>query len=173
MATVKKKRQAAGFKVGQQVVYPSHGVGKIRSIAGQELAGEVIEMFEVFIDEEKLTLRVPVKRAVEVGLRPLAAPEIMDKALKTLKGKPGVKRLMWSRRAQEYEHKINSGNIVHIAEVLRDLHRRDDQKEQSYSERQLYELAFERFTREYAAVTGDNRDTVCGRTHSTLQSRKR
>ena len=173
MATAKKKRQAAGFKVGQFVVYPSHGVGKIRAIEGQLLAGEEIEMFEVFIDQEKLTLRVPVKRASEVGLRPLASAETLEKAVATLKGKPSVKRLMWSRRAQEYEQKINSGSVLLIAEVLRDLHRRDDQKEQSYSERQLYELAFERFSREFAAVTGNDQDAARNTTYTTLQSRKR
>ena len=136
------------------VVYPAHGVGRIVSIEEQEVAGLRLEMFVISFDKDKMTLRVPTARATEIGMRSLASPDMVDRALETLKGKARVKRAMWSRRAQEYEQKINSGDLLSIAEVVRDLHRSDDQREQSYSERQLYEAALDRLTREVAAVDG-------------------
>ena len=142
------------FSVGDNVVYPAHGVGEVKGIESQTVAGMELEVYVITFDHEKMTLRVPTKRAVASGLRPLAANDVVTQALTTLKGRARVKRTMWSRRAQEYEAKINSGDLISIAEVVRDLHRNDDQREQSYSERQLYEAALERLTREVAAVNG-------------------
>jgi CarD family transcriptional regulator len=129
-------------------------VGKIVSIEDREIAGMNLELFVISFEKDKMTLRVPTDKATAVGMRGLSSPDIVSKALATLKGKARVKRAMWSRRAQEYEQKINSGDLLAIAEVVRDLHRTDDQREQSYSERQLYEAALERLTREVAAVSG-------------------
>ena len=133
---------------------PPSGVGQIISIEEQEIAGINLELFVISFEKDKMTLRVPTAKATEVGMRSLSSPDVVSKALDTLKGKARVKRAMWSRRAQEYEQKINSGDLIAIAEVVRDLHRADDQREQSYSERQLYEAALERLTRELAAVQG-------------------
>ena len=124
------------------------------SIEEQEVAGLRLEMFVISFEKDKMTLRVPTARATEIGMRSLASPDMVNRALETLKGKARVKRAMWSRRAQEYEQKINSGDLLSIAEVVRDLHRSDDQREQSYSERQLYEAALDRLTREVAVVSG-------------------
>ena len=140
------------FVVDQFVVYPSHGVGKITAIEEQEIAGISMELFVIDFAKDKMTLRVPTAKATSVGMRSLASPDLVSKAMATLRGRARVKRAMWSRRAQEYEQKINSGDLIAIAEVVRDLHRKDDQREQSYSERQLYEAALERLTREIAAV---------------------
>ena len=140
------------FKVGDAVVYPAHGVGKVAAVETQEVAGMSLEVYVVTFDHEKMTLRVPTKKAKTAGLRSLAADDVVTKALTTLKGRARVKRTMWSRRAQEYEAKINSGDLISIAEVVRDLHRAESQPEQSYSERQLYESALDRLSREIAAV---------------------
>jgi CarD family transcriptional regulator len=142
------------FRPNDYVVYPAHGVGQIVSIEEQEIAGLKLELFVISFEKDKMTLRVPTNKAAEVGMRTLSSPDIVTKAMSTLKGKARVKKAMWSRRAQEYEQKINSGDLIAIAEVVRDLHRADDQREQSYSERQLYEAALERLTREVAAVNG-------------------
>ena len=131
-----KKKQ--DFSPNEFVVYPAHGVGKIVNVETQEVAGIELELFVVAFEKDKMTLRVPTHKAVEVGMRPLSSPDLVGQAFKTLKGKARVKRAMWSRRAQEYEQKINSGDLIAIAEVVRDLHRHGDQREQSYSERQLY-----------------------------------
>lgn len=149
-----RKRKSGKFAVNDFVVYPAHGVGRITSIEREEVAGLNLEMFVISVEKEKLTLRVPTDKAVKIGLRRLSSPELVEKALTILKGKAKIKRAMWSRRAQEYEQKIFSGNIELIAEVVRDLHRNDEQREQSYSERQLYESAVDRLTREIAAVAG-------------------
>ncbi|HHX88883.1 MAG TPA: CarD family transcriptional regulator [Paracoccus sp.] len=148
------KARKAEFRPNDFVVYPAHGVGKIVSIEEREIAGMQLELFVISFEKDKMTLRVPTDKATQVGMRSLSSPDIVSKALATLKGKARVKRAMWSRRAQEYEQKINSGDLLAIAEVVRDLHRTDDQREQSYSERQLYEAALERLTREVAAVSG-------------------
>lgn len=148
------KKKNADFHPDEFVVYPSHGVGKIVSIEEQEIAGTHMELFVIAFEQDKMTLRVPTAKAESVGMRGLSSPDVVSKALDTLKGRARVKRAMWSRRAQEYEQKINSGDLISIAEVVRDLHRNDDQREQSYSERQLYEAALERLTREVAAVDG-------------------
>jgi CarD family transcriptional regulator len=152
MSTVKKAVVRQGFKTGEYVVYPSHGVGQITAIEEQEVAGFKLELFVVSFQKDKMTLRVPTAKAASVGLRKLADAEAVAKALTTLTGRARVKRTMWSRRAQEYEAKINSGDLVAIAEVVRDLYRSEAQPEQSYSERQLYEAALDRMTREIAVV---------------------
>lgn len=144
------------FRLNDYVVYPAHGVGQIISIEEQEIAGIELELFVISFEKDKMTLRVPTNKASDVGMRSLSSPDVVSKAMDTLKGKARVKRAMWSRRAQEYEHKINSGDLISIAEVVRDLHRADDQREQSYSERQLYEAALERLTREVAVVSGSD-----------------
>ena len=142
------------FRIDEFVVYPAHGVGKVVGVDEQEVAGVTLELFVVAFEKDKMTLRVPTHKAIEVGMRPLASPEVVAHAMATLRGKAKVKRAMWSRRAQEYEQKINSGDLIAIAEVVRDLHRTDDQREQSYSERQLYEAALDRLTREISVVNG-------------------
>ena len=142
------------FSQNDYVVYPSHGVGKIEAIEKEIIAGFEMEMFVIHFEKDKMTLRVPTSKADSVGMRSLSSPDIVGKAMSTLRGRARVKRAMWSRRAQEYEQKINSGDLISIAEVIRDLHRNDEQREQSYSERQLYEAALERLTREVAAVDG-------------------
>ncbi|MHA3915360.1 CarD family transcriptional regulator [Halovulum sp. GXIMD14793] len=149
-----KSKKNMEFRPDQFVVYPAHGVGRIVSIDKEEVAGIELEMFVINFEKDKMTLRVPTAKASTVGMRSLSSPELVTKAMNTLKGRARVKRAMWSRRAQEYEQKINSGDLISIAEVVRDLHRNDDQREQSYSERQLYEAALERLTREVAAVDG-------------------
>ncbi|MFY8039731.1 MAG: CarD family transcriptional regulator [Bosea sp. (in: a-proteobacteria)] len=152
MSTVKKSTTRLGFKTGEFVVYPAHGVGQITAIEEQEVAGFKLELFVVSFAKDKMTLRVPTAKAATVGLRKLADEAVVTKALETLTGRARVKRTMWSRRAQEYEAKINSGDIIAISEVVRDLHRSEAQPEQSYSERQLYEAALDRMVREIAAV---------------------
>ena len=150
--TSKKTTQRQGFKTNEFIVYPAHGVGQILSIEEQEVAGAKLELFVISFIKDKMTLRVPTAKIVSVGMRKLAEAPLVKKALETLKGRARVKRTMWSRRAQEYEAKINSGDIVAIAEVVRDLYRSDSQPEQSYSERQLYESALDRLAREIGAV---------------------
>lgn len=140
------------FKANDHVVYPTHGVGRIMRIEEQEVAGIKLELFVITFDKDKMTLRVPTMKAKSVGMRKLSSPDTVATALNTLKGRARIKRTMWSRRAQEYEAKINSGDLVSIAEVVRDLHRASGQPEQSYSERQLYEAALARMAREVAAV---------------------
>lgn len=152
MSTAKKAVVRQGFKTGEYVVYPSHGVGQITAIEEQEVAGFKLELFVVSFSKDKMTLRVPTAKAASVGLRKLADAESVGKALTTLTGRARIKRTMWSRRAQEYEAKINSGDLIAIAEVVRDLYRSESQPEQSYSERQLYEAALDRMSREIAAV---------------------
>jgi CarD family transcriptional regulator len=149
---LKKATQRQGFKTNEYIVYPAHGVGQITSIEEQEVAGYKLELFVINFVKDKMTLRVPTAKIASVGMRKLAEPGIVRRALETLKGRARIKRTMWSRRAQEYEAKINSGDIVAIAEVVRDLYRSDSQPEQSYSERQLYEAALDRLSREIAAV---------------------
>ncbi|MBR0966251.1 CarD family transcriptional regulator [Bradyrhizobium diazoefficiens] len=144
--------QRQGFKANEFVVYPAHGVGQILAIEEQEIAGAKLELFVINFIKDKMTLRVPTAKVANVGMRKLSEPALVKKALETLKGRARVKRTMWSRRAQEYEAKINSGDIVAIAEVVRDLYRSDSQPEQSYSERQLYEAALDRLSREIAVV---------------------
>ncbi len=152
MAAKRKTRQRNGFRTNEYVVYPAHGVGRIVAIEEQEVAGAKLELFVIDFEKDKMTLRVPTFKSESVGMRKLSNETIVKKAMTTLKGKARVKRTMWSRRAQEYEAKINSGDLIAIAEVVRDLYRSETQPEQSYSERQLYEAALDRMAREVAAV---------------------
>jgi len=154
LITAQKKpvSQRHGFKATEFIVYPAHGVGKIVGIEEQEIAGMALELFVINFEKEKLTLRVPTGKLASVGMRKLSEEPVVKKAMETLKGRARVKRTMWSRRAQEYVAKINSGDLLSIAEVVRDLYRSEAQPEQSYSERQLYEDALDRMAREIAAV---------------------
>jgi len=144
--------KALNFDVGDYVVYPKHGVGRVIELQSTDIAGMKLELYVLRFEKERMTLRVPTNKAESVGMRKLSSDKTLRDALETLKGKPKVKRTMWSRRAQEYEAKINSGDLISIAEVTRDLFRADDQPEQSYSERQIFEAASSRLARELAAM---------------------
>ena len=146
----KKTTSKIAFNSGEFVVYPAHGVGKVADISSQKIGGAELELIVVNFDKDKMTLRVPLSKAESVGLRKISETPVMDEALGVLKGKAKVRKIMWSRRAQEYENKINSGSPVAIAEVVRDLYRRENLSEQSYSERQIYEQALDRLANEYA-----------------------
>lgn len=155
MAKPKKavpKAKEFAFEKGDFVVYPTHGVGRVIDIEAKEISGHKLELFVISFEQERMMLRVPVAKAKISGLRKLSSRKIMESALVTLKGRSRVSRAMWNRRAQEYEAKINSGDLVSIAEVTRDLFRPDDQPEQSYSERQIFEAASSRLARELAAM---------------------
>jgi CarD family transcriptional regulator len=148
----KPSANRSGFKQSEYIVYPAHGVGQIIAIEEQEVAGFKLELFVINFFKDKMTLKVPLPKVLAGAIRKLADAETVQKALDTLTGRARIKRTMWSRRAQEYEAKINSGDLQSIAEVVRDLYRSDAQPEQSYSERQLYEAALDRMAREIAAV---------------------
>ena len=148
------------FKKNDWVVYPTHGVGKVTGIEEQEIEGHSLKLLVISFEKDRMTLRVPLAKADDSGLRKLSSKEEMKTALKTLKGRSRVRRTMWSRRAQEYEAKINSGDPVSIAEVVRDLHRSAGQPDQSYSERQIYQAALERLSRELAAVEAIDEDAA-------------
>lgn len=148
------------YKPGDYVVYPTHGVGKVICIETREIAGQELQLIVISFARDRMTLRVPVVKAESSGLRKLSTRKMMDSALGTLKGRARVKRTMWSRRAQEYEAKINSGNPVFIAEVVRDLHRNVGQPDQSFSERQIYEAALDRLVCELAAIEKTDRDSA-------------
>ena len=160
-AEVRRKKKAPtevnGFAVGDHVVYPAHGVGRITGIDERAVADQTLQMFVVAFEKDKMTLMVPTDKVESAGMRRLSSRETMDTAITTLRGRARQRRVMWSRRAQEYEAKLNSGDPVSIAEVVRDLHRNVGQPDQSYSERQMYEAALDRLAREFAAV--DNTDT--------------
>jgi CarD family transcriptional regulator len=164
----KNSANALEFRANDYVVYPAHGVGRIVSIEEQEVAGTRLELFVISFEKDKMTLRVPTGKASATGMRSLSSPDIVERALSTLRGRAKVKRAMWSRRAQEYEQKINSGDLISIAEVVRDLYRAEDQPEQSYSERQLYEAALERLTRELAAVERMNETDAAAKVDAVL-----
>ncbi|AQS42236.1 MAG: CarD-like/TRCF domain-containing protein [Candidatus Tokpelaia hoelldobleri] len=148
----KKAANRHGFKAGESIVYPAHGVGQIVTIEEQEVAGMTLELFVIHFEKDKMHVKVPVTKALSIGMRKLAETDFIERSLKVLQGRARIKRTMWSRRAQEYDAKINSGDLISLAEVVRDLYRADTQPEQSYSERQLYEAALERMAREVAAV---------------------
>ena len=148
----KKPAKKLPFARGDYVVYPTHGVGKVTGVEKQEIAGFNLQLFVILFDSEKMTLRVPVDKVIDSGLRKISSKDKMLSVIGTLKGRARSKRTMWSRRAQDYEAKINSGDPVAIAEVVRDLYRAPGQPEQSYSERQMYEAALERLVNEYALV---------------------
>ena len=148
----KKSAQRHGFKTGEYIVYPAHGVGQIVSIDEQVVAGHALELFVIDFQKDKMRLKVPVAKATSIGMRKLSETDYVDRALRVVQGRARVKRTMWSRRAQEYDAKINSGDLISISEVVRDLYRAENQPEQSYSERQLYEAALDRMAREISAV---------------------
>ena len=149
----KKISSAYAFNSGDYVVYPAHGVGKVADITKQKVAGTELELIVVNFDKDKMTLRIPMTKAENSGLRRISETSTMNDALSVLKGKAKVKKVMWSRRAQEYENKINSGNPVAIAEVIRDLYRNENIAEQSYSERQIYEQAVNRLASEVSVYS--------------------
>ena len=159
-----------GFAEGDYVVYPSHGVGKILCIETQEISGYKLSVFVVHFDKDRMTLRVPVTKAQASGLRRLSTQKEMQSALAKLKGRSKAKRTMWSRRAQEYEAKINSGDPASIAEVVRDLYRNSSQPDQSYSERQIYQAALDRLVREFAAVEAIDEVTATQRLEQMLSA---
>jgi CarD family transcriptional regulator len=164
----KAKKQKLPFSVGDYVVYPTHGVGKVVDVAKEQIAGFELQLFVINFAADKMTLRVPVDKAEESGLRKISTREKMQSAITTLRGRARAKRTMWSRRAQEYEAKINSGDPVYIAEVVRDLHRNPDQPDQSYSERQMYEAALARLAHELALVEKIDPDAATERLESLL-----
>lgn len=154
------RKSESSFEEGDFVVYPTHGVGRILGTEEREVAGMKLEMLVVRFEHDRMTLRVPMEKARGLGLRTLSSKKQMEQAITTLQGKAKVRRTMWSRRAQEYEAKINSGDLIAIAEVVRDLFRNENQPEQSYSERQLYEAALERMAREVATVEKTTEDAA-------------
>src|SRR4051812_13604393 len=171
MAKPKKtpaKAKEFAFEKGDFVVYPTHGVGRVIDIEAKEIAGHKLDLFVISFEQERMMLRVPVAKAKISGLRKLSSRKIMENALVTLKGRSRVSRAMWNRRAQEYEAKINSGDPVSIAEVVRDLHRNAGQPDQSYSERQIYEAALDRLARELAAVERIDKDVATQKLNSVL-----
>ena len=157
------------FEPGDFVVYPSHGVGRVVDVEHRQIGADKLELFVIAFDKDRMTLRVPLTKAKTSGLRKLSSKKIMETALTTLKGRSRVSRAMWNRRAQEYEAKINSGDPVSIAEVVRDLHRNAGQPDQSYSERQIYEAALDRLARELAAVERIDKDLATQKLNSVLQ----
>ncbi|MEO0400377.1 MAG: CarD family transcriptional regulator [Pseudomonadota bacterium] len=169
--TPESKQAKQDFKVNDHVVYPAHGVGKIVSVEKQIIAGITNELFVIDFDQEKMKLRVPTAKAASVGMRGLSDEKTVVKAIELLKGRARIKRTMWSRRAQEYEAKINSGDIVSVAEVVRDLYRGADQPEQSYSERQLFEAALDRLAREVAAVRKSDMAAAISALETSLQQK--
>ena len=162
--------KAENFQEGDYVVYPTHGVGKVERIAVEEIAGHTLELIHITFDENRMTLRVPTNKARTAGLRKLASKKQFDDVLAVLKGRARIKRTMWSRRAQEYEAKINSGDPAAIAEVVRDLHRNAGQPDQSFSERQIYESALDRLAAEYAALEQIDKATAIERLIAHLKS---
>ena len=147
-----KKKKNPEFKLGEIVVYPKHGVGEITKIETMEISSIKTQFYVVKMEQSKLTIRVPLDKQIEVGLRKISSKKTIEQVFDTLKLKPKIRRIMWSRRAQEYETKIFSGEPIKIAEVVRDLFRKNSQSEQSYSERQMFQVAIERLAREVAAV---------------------
>ena len=162
--------KAENFAGGDFVVYPTHGVGKVERIATEEIAGHTLELIHITFDENRMTLRVPTNKARTAGLRKLASKKQFDDVLAVLKGRARIKRTMWSRRAQEYEAKINSGDPSAIAEVVRDLHRNAGQPDQSFSERQIYESALDRLAAEYGALEQVDKATATEKLIAHLKS---
>ena len=162
--------KAEVFAEGDHVVYPTHGVGKVERIATEEIAGHRLELIHITFEENRMTLRVPVAKARTAGLRKLSSRKQFDEAMAVLKGRARIKRTMWSRRAQEYEAKINSGDPMAIAEVVRDLHRNAGQPDQSFSERQIYESALDRMAAELAALDGTDKPTAVTKLGDFLKS---
>ncbi len=167
------------FSQGDFVVYPAHGVGQIEGVETHTIAGNEVRLYTINFEKDRMRLKIPVMKAKTSGLRKLSSSDRLGDALETLRGKAKIRRTMWSRRAQEYETKINSGDPVSIAEVLRDLNRNDDDHEQSYSERQIYQSALERLAREVAAIekitegkAAERLETIMGREKAESQDNK-
>ena len=171
--TTKKATTRHGFRTGESIVYPAHGVGRIIDIEDQEVAGMKLELFVITFEKDKMTLRVPVAKAATVGMRKLADEDTVARAFETVRGRARVKRTMWSRRAQEYEAKINSGDLIAISEVVRDLYRSQSQPEPSYSERQLYEQAIDRLSREVAVVEKISETEAVSKVEKTIEASPR
>ncbi|MDP6788499.1 MAG: CarD family transcriptional regulator [Rhodospirillales bacterium] len=167
-STAKGTAKEFAYSPGDYVVYPTHGVGMVSSIEKCEIAGHSLQLFVISFDRDRMTLRVPISKAAVSGLRKLSTRKVMDNAMTTLKGRARVKRTMWSRRAQEYEAKINSGDPISIAEVVRDLHRAEGQPDQSFSERQIYEAARDRLASELAAVERVDMETATEKLETLL-----
>ena len=158
------------FETGDLVVYPTHGVGRVEAVESQAIAGQRLDFIVISFARDRMILRVPVTKAATSGLRKVSTQKVMKDALSTLRGRARVRRTMWSRRAQEYEAKINSGDPVSIAEVVRDLHRKVDQPDQSFSERQIYEAALDRLACELAAVEKIDRDKATQKLEQVLMA---
>ncbi len=165
-----KSGEKHGYAIKDYVVYPSHGVGQITAIEEHEIGDLTLRVFVVVFDKEKMTLRVPLDKASTSGMRRLSSQQTMEQAISTLKGRARTRRVMWSRRAQEYDAKLNSGDPVSIAEVVRDLHRDEGQPDQSYSERQMYEAALERLAREFAAVDNTDNEQAAEKLENVLRA---
>ncbi len=168
LPTKEAKGEKPAFKAGDMVVYPAHGVGKVDGIESHTVGGMEVKLFKITFDHERMTLKVPMQRATGSGLRQLSSKETMKNVFETMKGRPRIRRVMWSRRAQEYEQKINSGDPVAIAEVLRDLRRNAESGEQSYSERQIFNNALERLAREVAAIDKVPQEKAVEKLHNLL-----
>jgi CarD family transcriptional regulator len=169
LPTVRAPAKAEKFAPGDHVVYPTHGVGKVERIAVEEIAGHKLELIHITFEENRMTLRVPVAKARSAGLRKLATRKLFDEALAMLKGRARIKRTMWSRRAQEYEAKINSGDPLAVAEVVRDLRRNAGQPDQSFSERQIFEAALDRLAAELAALDKTDKPTALAKLFAILE----
>jgi CarD family transcriptional regulator len=165
-----KANDHLGYSIKDFVVYPSHGVGQITAIEEHEIGDLTLRVFVVVFAKEKMTLRVPLEKANSSGMRRLSSQQTMEQAISTLKGRARTRRVMWSRRAQEYDAKLNSGDPISIAEVVRDLHRDEGQPDQSYSERQMYEAALERLAREFAAVENTNTEQAAEKLENVLRA---
>ncbi len=168
--TAKAKKTAIDFVAGDYVVYPAHGVGKVEGIETQTISGVDVTLYTISFEQDRMRLKLPVSKIRSSGLRKLSSGDRLKEALTTLKGRSRIKRTMWSRRAQEYETKINSGDPVSIAEVLRDLRRDEDKGEQSYSERQIYQAALERLAREVAAIEDIDEKSATERLEDVLKN---
>lgn len=158
------------FQAGDYVVYPTHGVGLIKGTESQEIAGTQLDLLVIDFEQDRMTLRIPVGKAKDSGLRRLSSRKQMDAAIAKLKGRARVRRTMWSRRAQEYEAKINSGDPVSIAEVVRDLRRPRNQGDQSYSERQMYQAAIDRLAREFAKIEQIDEDAAVNKLEKLMDA---
>jgi len=167
---VSKKANSSDFEAGDFVVYPAHGVGKVEGIETQTISGVDVTLYTISFEQDRMRLKLPISKIRSSGLRKLSSGDRLKEAMTTLKGRSRVKRTMWSRRAQEYETKINSGDPVAIAEVLRDLRRNEDQGEQSYSERQIYQAALERLAREVAAIEDIDEKSAAEKLEDVLQN---
>ncbi len=164
------KKIVRKFRKGEYIVYPTHGVGRVNNIETETYDGTELNLYVIKFEKEKMTLRVPIQKVEQLNLRSLSSPEKMKSAFTTLQGRARIKRTMWSRRAQEYEAKINSGDPISIAEVVRDLHRTEEQPEQSYSERQIYESAIGRLARELAAVEKIDEEAAIEKLEETIRA---